>query len=168
VLQIENKREDHGWETVQVHVREKRKWRKYPCAVRGNSFVQFKDNKCTSEVTRLAATELDVFAGMERSVRTDHKNPMPTRNFFWLKPMRGLEEQTKYLCTDTEQDLLKLMAALIKAKYGPEGLQTPLLPTRPPAPEYTARRSTVNISPRVSPNTPRYEPFAQSFQYSKR
>ena len=45
VLQIENKREDHGWETVQVHVREKRKWRKYPCAVRGNSFVQFKDNK---------------------------------------------------------------------------------------------------------------------------
>ena len=123
MLQIENKREDHGWETVQVHVREKRKWRKYPCTVRGNSFVQFKDNKvcgwwyhsclqvygccderdqrlqhtrththahthththththqCTSEVTRLAATELDVFAGMERSVRIDHKNPMPTR-----------------------------------------------------------------------------------------
>ena len=34
-----------GWETVNVHVREKKKWKKYPCAVRGDSFVQFKDNK---------------------------------------------------------------------------------------------------------------------------
>ena len=24
-----------GWETVNVHVREKKKWKKYPCAVRG-------------------------------------------------------------------------------------------------------------------------------------
>ena len=132
-----------GWETVQVHVREKRKWKRYPCAVRANSFIQFKDNKvcvkslfvnycgrglytcvqnprlvrvsfdfthahahnthththtrtrtrtrthtrthththtqCINEVARLALTELDVFAGMERSIRTDHKNPMPTR-----------------------------------------------------------------------------------------
>ena len=34
-----------GWESVQVHVREKKKWKKYPCAVRGKSFVQFKDAK---------------------------------------------------------------------------------------------------------------------------
>ena len=33
-----------GWETVNVYVKEKKKWKKYPCAVRGNSFVQFKDN----------------------------------------------------------------------------------------------------------------------------
>ena len=34
-----------SWDPVQVHVREKRKWKKYPCAIRGNSFVQFKDSK---------------------------------------------------------------------------------------------------------------------------
>ena len=40
-----------GWESVQVHVREKRRWKKYPCAVRGKSFVQFKDNKvCTTQI----------------------------------------------------------------------------------------------------------------------
>ena len=25
-------------------------------------------------------TEMDVFAGMEKAVRTDHRNPMPTRS----------------------------------------------------------------------------------------
>ena len=117
-----------GWESVQVHVREKRRWKKYPCAVRGKSFVQFKDNKvcttqtptiplsiylsisiersiylpiyylplslsrahththththaqCINEVARLPVTEMDVFAGMEKAVRTDHRNPMPTRS----------------------------------------------------------------------------------------
>ena len=88
-----------GWESVQVQIREKKKWKKYPCAVRGNSFVQFKDNKvcththththtvlsiyihtqCTHEVARLPVTELDVFVGMERTVRTDNKNPLPTK-----------------------------------------------------------------------------------------
>ncbi|CAI8051664.1 Arf-GAP with Rho-GAP domain, ANK repeat and PH domain-containing protein 1 [Geodia barretti] len=148
-----------GWESVQVHVREKKKWKRYPCAVRGKSFVQFKDNKCTNEVVRLAVSELDVFAGMEKAVRTDHKNPMPTRNFFWLKQtrgMRGHEDHTKYLCTDSEQDLQKLIAALVKAKYGPEGLQTPLLPTRPPPPELAVRRTTIS----VSPNTPKRHQFA--------
>ena len=83
----------------------------------------------------------------------------------------------RYLCTDSEQDLQKLMAALVKAKvsfqtfqplhavillfplllsplppsltailqYGPEGLQTPLLPTRPPPPELAVRRVSLNL-----------------------
>ena len=39
-----------GWESVQVHVREKKKWKRYPCAVRGKSFVQFKDNKVRQDL----------------------------------------------------------------------------------------------------------------------
>ena len=35
------------WQSVQVQVREKKKWRKYPCAVRGKDFIQYKDNKVT-------------------------------------------------------------------------------------------------------------------------
>ena len=47
-----------GWETVQVHVREKRKWKKYPCAVRGNNFVQFRDNKVYIHVLHLSLKQL--------------------------------------------------------------------------------------------------------------
>ncbi len=32
-------------ETVIVQVREKKRWKKYPCTVRNDSFVQFKDSK---------------------------------------------------------------------------------------------------------------------------
>lgn len=30
---------------VVLHVREKKKWRKYPCTVRNGCFIQFKDAK---------------------------------------------------------------------------------------------------------------------------
>ena len=30
---------------VVVYIREKKKWRKYPCTVRNNCFIQFKDAK---------------------------------------------------------------------------------------------------------------------------
>lgn len=32
-------------ETVLLHVKEKKKWKKYPCCLRDNQFVQFKDPK---------------------------------------------------------------------------------------------------------------------------
>ena len=32
-----------SWECVPIYVREKKKWKKYPCAIRGNNFIQFKD-----------------------------------------------------------------------------------------------------------------------------
>ena len=35
--------------------------------------------QCTHELNRIPVTDFDVFAGMEASVKTDHKNPMPTR-----------------------------------------------------------------------------------------
>ena len=37
------------------------------------------------------------------------------RYCFWLKTMRG-EENCKFLCADSEADMLKLMAAIIQAK----------------------------------------------------
>ena len=91
---------------VTVHVREKKKWRKYPCTVRNNSFIQFKDAKvpliisfvdkkanyktvihllcvvlllqCHNEYFKVAVSDLDIFAGIERN-KIDVKNPMPTR-----------------------------------------------------------------------------------------
>jgi hypothetical protein len=37
------------------------------------------------------------------------------RYCFWLKAMRG-EENCKFLCADSEADMLKLMAAIVQAK----------------------------------------------------
>ena len=32
-------------QTVMLHVKEKKKWKKYPCCLRDNQFVQYKDSK---------------------------------------------------------------------------------------------------------------------------
>lgn len=37
----------------------------------------------------------------------------PFRYCFWLKAMRG---EDKYVCADTEEDMLKIIAWIIKAK----------------------------------------------------
>lgn len=89
---------------VVLHVREKKKWRKYPCTVRNNCFIQFKDAKvvypgpslfhkqkkvidvlcvvfllqCHNEFFKVGVNDLDIFAGIERN-KIDVKNPMPTR-----------------------------------------------------------------------------------------
>jgi len=35
-------------ESVNLHVREKKRWKKYFCAVRGGHFIQFKDSKVSN------------------------------------------------------------------------------------------------------------------------
>lgn len=93
--------------SVQLHVREKKKWKKYPCCIRDNQFIQFKDPKvslepvvvvaaaadadaeivckhftllqCHHELYKLGVNEFDIFVGIQQS-RIDVKNPMPTRS----------------------------------------------------------------------------------------
>lgn len=85
-----------------LQIREKKKWKKYPCTVRNDCFIQFKDPKvshiqlltnqytalmwshvfwslqCHHEHFKLGVQDFDVFAGIEGS-KIDVKNPLPTR-----------------------------------------------------------------------------------------
>ena len=44
---------------VSLHVREKKKWRKYPCTVRNNHFIQFKDVKVCLDIASDGCTHVE-------------------------------------------------------------------------------------------------------------
>ena len=68
-----------------------------------------------NELARLALSDLDVFVGIEQK-RIDVRNPLPTRYPFCL--LVRFEEQNKFLCADSADDRLLLLAAIIFAKVG--------------------------------------------------
>ena len=81
-------------EAVTVNLREKKRWRKYPCVVKSNHFVIYRDAKvgqpCTGrahkdiqclfplqlnhEMSRTCVHDFDMFFG----TMSDVKNPAPT------------------------------------------------------------------------------------------
>uniref|UniRef100_A0A1X7TTF8 Uncharacterized protein n=2 Tax=Amphimedon queenslandica TaxID=400682 RepID=A0A1X7TTF8_AMPQE len=140
-------------QTVSIHVQEKKKWRKCPCRVRDNMFLIYKDAKAHNELARLALSDLDVFVGIEQK-RIDVRNPLPTRYPFCL--LVRFEEQNKFLCADSADDRLLLLAAIIFAKF-PDGIQTPLMPVKTTPTHFDSRNRGISIlnptqsSPHTSP-----------------
>ena len=78
-------------EAVMVNVREKKRWRKYPCAIKSNHFLIYRDSKVghkmnarnnlcllfcqlNHEITRTSVHDFDMFFG----TMSDVKNPAPT------------------------------------------------------------------------------------------
>lgn len=111
-----------------LHVREKKKWKKCVCTIQDGCFIQYKDSKGQVEQERILPHEYDMFAGIPQS-RIDVKNPIPTKYSFWLKMTRD-DANCKYLCADSEDIMMRVVAALVKAKY-PDCLRKVDIPTSP-------------------------------------
>ncbi len=182
-------------EVVAVHVREKKRWKKFPCCVKSNYFIQYKDSKVRVIVTgslshnatfflffsissvivkhtKLQSTSLMYLLGFSAPkwmsgtqcligkwltlsiwecdlyywYKFDDTLPIIVHRYgFWIKAMKG-EDQCRYLCADKQDDMMKIIAAIIKAKVSflqqlkwlnyyhptvpqyPDCLQSPVLP----------------------------------------
>eukprot|EP00731_Ephydatia_muelleri_P030729 Em0022g243a len=135
---------DKGADRVTLHVKEKKKWKKYICTIHEGAFIQYRDAKGQVEQERVQPQEYDMFAGIPQG-RIDLKNPIPTKYSFWLKMTRN-DDNCKFLCADSEDVMLQVVAALVKAKY-PDCFRTLIIPTNPLPPSrmdsVTKRMSTM-------------------------
>jgi hypothetical protein len=149
---------------INLHIQEKRKWKRYPCKVKDRSFIIYKDSKCHNELSHIPISELDVFVGIERK-NIDVRNPLPTKFPLWLMVRFG--DQSKFLCADSANDRLLMLSAIIFAKY-PDGIQTPILPTRTtPANVDIKNRGISILHPHPSPTTsPTHNSTSYNHQYS--
>ena len=126
---------------VQLHVQEKKKWRKCPCSVKHNSFIIYKDNKCQVEMARVPLSDANIFCGIERK-KIDVRNALPTKYPLCLRATS--EENNKFLCADTAEDRLMIIAAVILSKH-PDGIQTPVMPVKSIPVSFDARNRGISV-----------------------
>lgn len=135
-------------EAVTVNLREKKRWRKYPCVIKSNHFVIYRDTKVNSQgpkwfcyhppffvtaepraITHLSAW---IWHVLWDNVRCQEPSPHWVRNNTYtilimllmafqycshqLYLKTRVEDQSKYICADCEEDLLKCAGRIAHAK----------------------------------------------------